>query len=243
MGSEMTWNEAILTVLRENVGEEMSLGDITGAILDARYRTSLGKTPQSTVGSQLLQVMRDHDVIRTRRGYYLMPLPNGAEGDELESGLDAVPALAVMQIEAYGIHWERSKVNWTARRILGYDTDPLEAIDFSSQQGVYVLYDWNSVVYVGKTTSTSEGLLDRLQYHNRKQDWEAGWERFSWFGIRKVNEDGEISDGPDMARKDVVSELIEAVLIETLRPAFNKQYGRHMGTLYRQAVDPYFATR
>ena len=149
MPTEMTWNDAIYTVLKERIGEELSTADISLAIMDAGYRTSLGKTPQRTVAAQLLQVMRNCDVIRTRRGYYMMPLPDDAADKDTDDELDSVTASATVQIEAYGIHWERSKVNWAARRILGYDTDPLEAIDFSDQQGVYVLYDWNSVVYVG----------------------------------------------------------------------------------------------
>ena len=243
MPSEMIWNEAIYTVLKEHVGEEMSLADISIAIMDAGYRTSLGKTPQNTVAAQLIKVRRDHGVVRTRRGHYMLPLPDDAVDKDMDDEPDQVTTPATVQIEAYGIHWERSRVNWTARRILGYDTDPLEAIDFSSQQGVYILYDWNSVVYVGQTSRTEGGLFERLHHHNRKQDWEAGWERFSWFGMRRVNEDGEIMDGPESAPKSIISELLEAVLIETLRPAFNKQYGRHMGTLYRQAIDPYFTTR
>ena len=243
MTSEMIWNEAIHTVLKDHIGEEMSSGDISRAIMDAGYRTSLGKTPQNTVGARMSQLMQDYGVIRTRRGFYMMPRPNDAVRNETDGELDPASTSKTVKIEAYGIHWERSKVNWAAQRILGYDTDPLEAIDFSNQQGVYVLYDWNSVVYVGQTNRLNSGLFERLQYHNRKQDWEAGWERFSWFGIRQVNEDGEIVDGPEFASKSVVSELIEAVLIETLHPAFNKQYGRHMGALYRQAIDPYFTTR
>ena len=243
MPSEMIWNDAIYTVLKEHIGEELSPADISLAIMDARYRTSLGKTPQNTVASRMVRMMEEHGVIRTRRGYYMLPLSDDAAGNDPDDEPDPASTSPTVQIEAYGIHWERNKVNWTAKRILGYDTDPLEAIDFSSQQGVYVLYDWNSVVYVGQTTRFEGGLFERLQYHNRKQDWEAGWERFSWFGIRQVNDDGEIVDGPETAPKGVVSELIEAVLIETLHPAFNKQYGRHMGTLYRQAIDPYFTTR
>ena len=50
-----------------------------------------------------------------------------------------------------------------------------------------------------------------------------------------------MDDGPDTASKEVVSALMEAVLIETLRPSFNQQQGSYMGTLYRQAVDPNIA--
>ena len=71
--------------------------------------------------------------------------------------------------------------------------------------------------------------------------WSGKWERFSWFGLRRVDENGIIVDGPDTASKDVVTALIEAVLIETLRPSFNQQRGNFMGTLYRQAIDPNIA--
>lgn len=148
-----------------------------------------------------------------------------------------------MRIETYGVHWERSKVHWQGRRILGYDTDPRETIDFANQQGVYVLYDWNSVVYVGQTVARNNGLWQRLnEHHNKRDDWGDRWERFSWFGIRPVNKCGELVDAPDSADKSAVADLLESVLIETLRPAFNRQLqGNSMGNLYRQAIDPYFS--
>ena len=247
---DMTWNQAVFKVFEDNKGREITIGDIAQEVLDKGYRTSVGKTPQNTVRAIITRsFLAQHGIQQPQRGRSSYILPTEETSSELDEeigglnhGADPPPSI---KIEAYGLHWERNNVDWIGgRRILGYDSDPRETIDFANQQGVYVLYDWNSVVYVGQTVASDGGLFQRLQYHHQKQDWEAGWERFSWFGVRPVNENGEIIDGPDTASKRVVSELMEAVLIETLRPAFNRQLrGNNMGTLYRQAVDPIFTTR
>ena len=41
-------------------------------------------------------------------------------------------------------------------------------------------------------------------------------------------------DVADNASPEVVTALMEAVLIEALGPSFNNQRGTYMGTLYRQ---------
>ena len=56
------------------------------------------------------------------------------------------------------------------------------------QRGLYVLWgDWR-VIYVGR--ATQQGLGNRLQLHRR---WRlAGrWDRFSWYGFRKINKNGD----------------------------------------------------
>ena len=244
MATEMTWEEATLHILGE-AAEPMSCSDIAEAILERELKTTAGKTPSYTVAGVISRMRSrgDANIIKTRPGFFqLAPQldePPMAETDELDA-TDTVNNLAVA---AYGLHWERDKVDWNARRLLGYDIDPNpeQAVNFANQQGVYLLHSWQSVVYVGKTTAREGGLFQRLQNHHRRQVWSGKWERFSWFGIRRVNESGEMDDGPNTASKEVVSALMEAVLIETLRPSFNQQQGNYMGTLYRQAVDPNIA--
>ena len=46
---DMTWNQAVLKVFQDNRGQEITIGDISQAILDNGYRASVGKTPQNTV--------------------------------------------------------------------------------------------------------------------------------------------------------------------------------------------------
>ncbi len=244
MATEMTWEEATLHILGA-AAEPMSCNDIAEAILGRGLKTTVGKTPSYTVAGVISRMRSrgDANIIKTRPGFFqLAPQSDGppvAETNELDT-TDTVNNLAVA---AYGLHWERDKVDWNARRLLGYDIDPNpgQAVNFADRQGVYLLHSWQSVVYVGKTTARESGLFQRLQNHHRRQVWSGKWERFSWFGIRRVNENGEMDDGPNTASKEVVSALMEAVLIETLRPSFNQQQGNYMGTLYRQAVDPNIA--
>lgn len=244
MVPEMTWDQAVLQILGE-VNEPMSCSDIAKEILDRELKTTVGKTPSYTVAGAISR-MRSRgvaDIAKTGPGFFQLastsPPPPADEADELDT-TDTVNNLAVA---AYGLHWERDKVDWSEGRLLGYDIEPKleQAINFADQQGVYLLHSWQSVVYVGKTTARAGGLFNRLQWHHQRQVWSAKWERFSWFGIRRVDENGEMGDGPDTASKDVVAALMEAVLIETLRPSFNRQQGNYMGTLYRQAIDPNIA--
>lgn len=244
---EMSWEDAIVAVFNNNLGIEMTNGDIAQYIMDKDYRTSVGKTPQNTIGARMSSLMERHGIERLQRGIYVLR-PTGGETstdpNEVSDGLiDVASSPSDIKIEAYGVHWDRSKVHWRSNRILGYAIDPRETIDFAAQQGVYVLYDWNSVVYVGQTVAKNEGLLQRLEEHHKKRDdWGDKWERFSWFGIRPVQEDGVLGETPSSADRSAVANLLESVLIETLRPAFNRQLrGKNMGDLYRQAIDPYFS--
>ena len=244
MATEMTWDDAVLQILGE-AAEPMACSDIAEAILGRGLKTTVGKTPSDTVAGAISR-MRSRgaaNIVKTRPGFFRLPTPAENPPVEETGELDAIDAVDNLAVAAYGLHWEREKVDWNSRRLLGYDIDPnpKQAIDFADQQGVYLLHNWQSVVYVGKTTAREGGLFQRLRTHHQRQVWSGKWERFSWFGIRRVDENGEMTDGPDTATKDVVSALMEAVLIETLRPSFNQQQGNYMGTLYRQTVDPNIA--
>ena len=253
---EMSWQDAIVKVL-EDADKPLHTDEITAAILSDGLKSTAGKTPSATVGAMISRMLKEgrQDIVWVQRGYYSMraaadtnTLPEQEESDDKLAVTDEPNNLAVA---AYGLHWERDKVNWSrsGRHLYGWDAsnpNPAETnyVDFANQQGVYLLHSWDAVVYVGRTTAESVGLLERLRYHHSKQVWSSKWVRFSWFGMRQVNDEtGALEDGPDMATKRVVSALMESVLIETLRPAFNSQKGAYMGTLYRQLVDPGIAER
>ena len=247
MVTEMTWDQAVLQILGE-ANQPMSCSDIAEEILGRGLKTTVGKTPSDTVAGAISR-MRSRgtaNIAKTRPGFFQIASPSlpppADETDELDT-TDTVDNLAVA---AYGLHWERDKVDWSEGRLLGYDKvlinpKPEQAINFADQQGVYLLHSWQSVAYVGKTTARVGGLFQRLQEHHQRNVWSGKWERFSWFGIRRVDENGEMDDGPDTASKAVVAALMEAVLIETLRPSFNRQQGNYMGTLYHQTIDPKIA--
>ncbi len=246
MATEITWEQAVLQILTE-AAEPMYCGDIADEILRRGLKTTVGKTPNFTVAGVISRLRASGmDIIKTRPGVFYLRRPEVAFSEvtpAADDELDATDASQNLAVAAYGLYWERDNVDWSARRLLGYDLDPSpeQAIDFANQQGVYLLHSWQSVVYVGKTAAREGGLFQRLHNHHSRQVWSGKWERFSWFGLRRVDETGTIVDSPDSASKEVVTALMEAVLIETLRPSFNNQQGNYMGTLYRQAVDPNIA--
>ena len=243
MSTEMTWEQAVLHVLK-NASEPMYYGDIAEKILVDGLKTTGGKTPNATVAAVISRLPPDADIVKVNPGVFQWRPGDGLDDNQGEprqsKELDAIDASDSKNISvaAYGLHWERNKVDWSARRLYGYDIQESETIDFANQQGVYLLHSWQSIVYVGKTSAKEGGLFQRLNYHHTRQVWSGKWERFSWFGIRRVIDNGVIVDDQNYATKEVVTALMEAVLIEALRPAFNDQKGNYMGTLYRQATDP-----
>lgn len=253
---EMSWQDAIVKVL-EDADKPLHTDEITAAILSDGLKSTAGKTPSATVAAMISRLLREgrQDIVRAQRGYYYMravaDMTTMPEQEEPDDELDETDVPDNLAVAAYGLHWERDKVDWSARRLYGWDSvnvNPVGnyddfAVDFANQQGVYLLHNWDAVVYVGRTTAKNNGLFQRLQAHHNSPAWAAKWERFSWFGMRRVNDEGELSDGPENAPKQVVAALMEAVLIETLRPAFNNRKGDYMGTLYRQLVDPGIAER
>ena len=241
----LSWEDAIVQVLTE-AGEPMHYRDITHEILSGGLLTTVGKTPSATVRNAIYRMLdRGDPIARAAPGVYC--LRQVAESQQIipqasvEDTVELVDASSNISVSAYGLHWERGKVNWNNGRILGYDTDPKQPIDFADQQGVYLLHNWQSTVYVGMTTAEENGLSHRLRYHNRRSDWSSKWERFSWFGVREVDDVGNMVDGPNSATKDVVVALMETLLIEVLGPALNRNQGDYRGNLYRQAIDPEIA--
>jgi len=124
-------------------------------------------------------------------------------------------------IRAYGEFWNPDLVDWKrSRELLGIDVHGKE-INSYEQRGLYVLYDDYVPVYVGKADKQSIGY--RLQAHRASQRKGPRWDRFSWFGLRRVNKNGHL--GILKANNHVkTSELIstlEALLILVAEPRLN----------------------
>ena len=98
-----------------------------------------------------------------------------------------------MFIKNYGQFWRCDEVDWFpgsgnrgAFRLLGRQGKYLPGLklaDFRYQQGIYILYSNHGPYYTGLTTK--EGLGQRLQDH-LKDHHTGRWDRFSWFGFKKV---------------------------------------------------------
>lgn len=173
---EMNWESAILEVLRDSNGS-LHYTDIAREILERGLKTTTGKTPSQTVVSYLSRLVRDEasginrDVSRGRGYYYVGELneePSILEDEDGEIGESADPV--EISIAAYGLYWERDKVDWSTKRLLGYDIspDPSLIINFADQRGVYILHSYDSVAYVGMTARESDGLFQRLREHHRR---------------------------------------------------------------------------
>lgn len=254
---EISWADATLEVMGE-VNRPIHCDEIAQRILDRELKATTGMTPHFTVAGEISKMrsgriaplgLLGKEIVKTAPGFYWLrdvtavplplpaPHPSDDEVANIEDELDATDATQHLSVAAYGLFWERDKVDWGRHRIWGYDIspDPSHLIDFADQQGVYLLHNWQSVVYVGKTSAQESGLFQRLSFHHQRQAWSRKWERFSWFGIRQVDEvSGAMLDVADTASPEVVTALMEAVLIEALGPSFNNQRGTYMGTLYRQ---------
>jgi hypothetical protein len=154
---------------------------------------------------------------------------------ELDEGLDADEEVGLIQ--AFGMYWQRDAVHWrTSPPILGRQQIGAETVDFSRQLGVYLLHDGREVTYVGRSIDRPMG--QRLFEHT-KDRLQARWNRFSWFGLLRVTEDGRLVETQATLSIELVAVTLEAVLIEGLEPRQNRRRGDGFNaTEYLQAEDP-----
>jgi hypothetical protein len=136
-----------------------------------------------------------------------------------------------MLFQAYGLFWRRDEVDWhpgkgkaglfclLGRR--GTNLPGLKVADFRHQRGIYILYGNFGPYYVGLTRKQSLGK--RLKDH-LADGHGANWDRFSWFGFRRVlkrkNDDGrnmlgELPNGQHHDMAKVIGD-IEALLIRSM---------------------------
>ena len=144
-----------------------------------------------------------------------------------------------MSIKNYGLMWDRDSVRWVgtrgnAGRLMGQGPigKPINAqreVDFREQIGVYILYRNENVVYVGQAGSGNYTLFSRLKNHLTDHLADR-WDKFSWFGVRNVNKNGNLSKAQgDINRSLKASEildLLEGLLINVVEPPLNKQGAR-----------------
>ncbi len=99
--------------------------------------------------------------------------------------------------------------------------------NFREQSGIYVLYADYEVVYVGQSGFGNQKLFARLKQH-RADDLGERWNRFSWFGIRRVNKSGKLSAETAAVHPTLKTVLnhVEGVLIHAVEPSMNGQKGR-----------------
>ncbi|MEM7312590.1 MAG: GIY-YIG nuclease family protein [Planctomycetota bacterium] len=152
-------------------------------------------------------------------------------------------------IQSYGLFWSVDDVYWgkgsQAGSLLGVPARARtsEPCDFRQQVGIYVLYWDFDLVYVGQTGAKNQKLFRRLRKH-RRDELAGRWNRFSWFGLRRVLSNGNLSSEKLRAGASLGTALdhIEAVMIAATEPTLNRQggrFGKEKGIYkYLQCRDP-----
>lgn len=149
-------------------------------------------------------------------------------------------------ILSLGARWLATDVYWKTSakngHLLGVPVNgKLQApANFAEQSGIYILYSDFTPVYVGQA---NRRLFARLKHHYVGDDLVGRWNRFTWFGFRKVvggveprlsNADANFHITPNQLLNH-----LEAALIHGFDPSMNGQDGRFGKAVkrYRQVRD------
>ena len=251
---EMKWWDAIYKVLLDNNNDAMSYSDITDEIASKKYRVSLGAIPAATVASIIARDIRENGEYSTFRrvnpGEYILRSPNQtisspstitsnvSQSDDAE---DEAEVLENRAIAAFGMFWSRNDVRWKNNpKLLGTQSSA-EPVDFCGQVGVYILYDHQRIVYIGRASERKGGksIGQRLFEHTTDR-LNSRWDRFSWFGVYPVDNNGKliIRDEVKISCEDIAI-AFEALLIEACEPPQNWRRGDDLQVVeYQQKLDP-----
>lgn len=243
MAKQLTWRKAIEKVLSEASGA-MHYKDLADKIIEAGLRTDLGATPAATVSAHLTTALKSESAQcpwqKIGRGLYVWKAKAGISSEvppvvPVDEGEAEEEQYAV--VSSFGMFWRRDAIEWTASpKILGMQQIGAEAVDFSKQVGIYLLYDGREVIYVGRST---ERPLGRRLYEHTFDRLSSRWDRFSWFGVLPVSDDGKLGSMPDSFMGSSIIPALEALLIEALEPRQNRKRGDDLASVeYIQKPDP-----
>lgn len=234
----MTWRKAIDTVLASSASP-LHYKEIAEKIISEGLRKNLGATPASTVNAQIsASIKHDGDLspyLRINKGIFSL------RADSVKLIFDENEASASEEqyeiVTSFGMFWRKEAVEWIATpRLLGMQQIGATSVDFCKQLGIYLLYDGREVIYVGRST---ERPLGRRLYEHTIDRLSARWDRFSWFGLLPVSDEGEIGALPGSYIATDLIPALEAILIEALEPRQNRKRGDDLAAVeYLQKLDP-----
>jgi len=259
----MTWREAIVKVLSESQ-EALHYSEISDRILSQGYYRTEGATPADTVNAQISSSIKHEGesspFIRVAKGTFalrssgLPPMPPRVRGQTAKAAPISAPVStsttaptqaieadeeeeAAAIIRSFGMYWDRNLVVWRNEpKMFGKQQALAKAVDFGRQRGIYILYDHHTVVYVGRSIDRP---LGRRLYEHTIDRLGSRWNRFSWFGLLDVTDEGDLRERPLKASLAVLVSTLEALLIEALEPPQNRRRGDDFSAIeYIQDVDP-----
>jgi HB1, ASXL, restriction endonuclease HTH domain len=245
---EKSWKDAIKKVLAESF-VPLHASTISEEILSRGYYKTDGATPAATVGAQIATSIKHQGekspFMRVGKGMFALrsnpalaevikPSDNKKGAHKLaESDIESTDAI----IHSFGMYWNRDLVVWRNEpKLFGKQQANAKAVDFNKQKGIYILYDHHTVVYVGR--SIDRPLGKRLYEHTIDR-LGSRWNRFSWFGLLDVTEDGNLKERTLNSSLASLVATLEALLIEALEPPQNRKRGDDFaGFEYIQDIDP-----
>lgn len=245
MATELTWRKAIEKVLGSSP-TPLHYNEIAERIISEGLRKTMGATPGATVNAQISSSIQhdgeDSPYVRVSKGTYALRTtgsaqqviqpkltPQISESEEKEEQYEI--------ITSFGMFWRKEAVEWTRTpKLLGMQQIGATPVDFANQLGIYLLYDGREVIYVGRSTDRP---LGRRLYEHTLDRMSARWDRFSWFGLLPVSENGQLDALPETYAAANLIPALEAILIEALEPRQNRKRGDDLAAVeFIQKVDP-----
>jgi len=108
---------------------------------------------------------------------------------------------------------------WTSNpKILGMQQIGAQAVDFCKQIGIYLLHEGREVIYVGRATGSA---LRKAAIRAYARPLSSRWDRFSWFGVLPVSDDGKLGTLQDTFESSKLLPALEAILVEALESRQN----------------------
>ncbi len=252
----MSWREAIERVLAEE-GRAMHYSEVSEMVLSKGYYKTDGATPDATVNAQITSSIKHEGekspFLKVSRGTYalrnaapqsvvaskpsvaLPPATAKVLKDAQKATVEEEPDESV--IRCLGMYWQRDLVVWkNDPKVFGKQQALSKPVDFGAQRGIYILYDHHTVVYVGRSVDRPMG---RRLYEHTIDRLGSRWNRFSWFGLLSVTDDGKLIETPIKVTLPSLIATLEALLIEALEPPQNRKRGDDFSVMeYIQDIDP-----
>lgn len=236
--NDLTWKAAIDIVLNSS-SVPLHYEEITEKIIENDLKKILGATPSATVSAQISSSIKHlgekSPYIRTGKGTFTLKNKNLQNISDNLSTEDEICNHTI--ITSFGMFWNRDYIIWSpSPRLLGTQQPGSSSVDFHRQIGVYLLYDGREIIYVGRSIDRP---LGRRLYEHTIDRLSSRWNRFSWFGIIPLNEDGSFGKIPDNYSSTYLVPTLESILIESIEPRQNRKRGDDLLSFeYMQKIDP-----
>lgn len=254
----MSWREAIERVLVEEA-KPLHYSEISELILAKGYYKTEGATPDATVNAQITSSIKHEGekslFLKVSRGTYtlrhskqstattaptspVVALPPATPKVLKEAQTSTVEQeLDESVIRCLGMYWQRDLVIWkNDPKVFGKQQALSKPVDFGAQRGIYILYDHHTVIYVGRSVDRP---LGRRLYEHTIDRLGSRWNRFSWFGLLSVTDEGKLVETAIKVTLPSLIATLEALLIEALEPPQNRKRGDDFTVMeYIQDIDP-----